>query len=455
MAFAVDILSNTEDTYESREFFAKAGTVPTAKRDTSRNLEYIAKSAVGAVEDIAKAVALIGGTVIEGRKQQIATELADEGLNVIATEEDKNFLYDYIISPSAVGEMPTVEETNWAVRTISDIGRTILPFIAGGVAGGTTVMTAKTGIDSIGQGIDVETTQQRMVATGAGALVMAGIAPITQKGIQAIYANHADTAVKELAKSLLMNVGTGVASRGIDYQILQDKYPAIAKEIEVVGAKSVGTDIALMAVFGFMGYRQAAKQMHAAGITPKDAMATMARIEEAIEQDVVLHDAVTMQRKRYADIENSPLADSPQPWTDAQAMLERGMKALDDAVPLSESLPLDESLAYKSNPPEAMEIVPIRERAQPPETARELPNVPESLMDDTAKHITGEEMIAKAADLPPELKPDILPKSDEVLVEVKEGTEIVKKPAKEAIEMLDKKAKRFKAFEECMRGSTY
>ena len=51
-------------------------------------------------------------------------------------------------------------------------------------------------------------------------------------------------------------------------------------------------------------------------------MATMARIEEAIEQDVVLHDAVTMQQA-YADIENSPLADSPQPWTDALAMLER------------------------------------------------------------------------------------------------------------------------------------
>ncbi len=450
MAFAVDILSNTEDTYESREFFAKAGTVPTVKRDTSRNLEYIAKSAVGVVEDIAKAVALIGGTVIEGRKQQIATELADEGLNVIATEEDKNFLYDYVISPSAVGEMPTVEETNWAVRTISDIGRTVLPFIADPVVG-ITAMTAKTGIESIEQGIDVETTQQRMVATGAGALVMAGIAPITQKGIQAIYANHADTAVKELAKSLLLNVGTGVASRGIDYQILKDQYPAIAKEIEVVGAKSVGTDIALMAVFGFMGYRQAAKQMHAAGITPKDAMATMARIEEAIEQDVVLHDAVTMQRKRYADIENSPLADSPQPWIDAQAMLERGMKALDDAVPLSESLPLDESLAYKSNPPEAMEITPIRERAQPPETARELPNVPESLIDDAAPHITGEEMIAKAADLPPELKPDILPKADEVLVDVKDGAETVQKPAREAIEILDKKAKRLKAFEECMR----
>ena len=33
----------------------------------------------------------------------------------------------------------------------------------------------------------------------------------------------------------------------------------------MVDAKSVGTDIALMAVFGFMGYEQAAKQMHAAG----------------------------------------------------------------------------------------------------------------------------------------------------------------------------------------------
>ena len=53
--------------------------------------------------------------------------------------------------------------------------------------------------------------------------------------------------------------------------------------------------------------------------------------------------------------------------------------------------------------------------------------------------------------LPPELKPDILPKADEVLVEIKDGAETVKKPAKEAIEMLDKKAKRFKAFEECMR----
>ena len=98
-----------------------------------------------------------------------------------------------------------------------------------------------------------------------------------------------------------------------------------------------------------------------------------------------------------------------------------------------------------------MEIVPIRERAQPPETARELPNVPESLIDDTAPHITGEEMIAKAADLPPELKPDILPKADEVLVDVKDGAETVQKPAREAIEILDKKAKRLKAFEECMR----
>ena len=215
----------------------------------------------------------------------------------------------------------------------------MLPFLIPGIGtvAGATTLASNAGIESIKQGMDVETAQKRTLLHGGFGVAMVGVAPLSGKAIETLLAGS-KTAVLEVAKSGTLNIGLGVSQRAADWAIVKERYPEMADKMEVLSKETVGLDVAMWLAFAGLGYKGIRKGLRNAGVPLGDIPKTIRAMEETIAADSAVQDAIYVRRSRRQLAEEGPL-EGPEAYAKQEAMVDDAMQRIERAEPMPQDVP--------------------------------------------------------------------------------------------------------------------